>query len=187
MTRGSGIVTGIVVLGLVAGAVFLHRQSAALPISQPASVMQMMGRTRLTVRYSRPSARGRLLFGGLVPYGKPWDPGADQATTFATTESIHLGGQPLAAGVYSVWAIPDSADWTLILSRAAHVYHIPYPSGHDALRIQVRPTSGPFMETLAYYFPDVDSTHAELVLHWGTTMIDVPITPARAAHPSRVP
>jgi hypothetical protein len=158
------------VLALVVSA--CHREPRK---SQPAYVVQHLGSTTLAMRYNRPSARGRVLFGGIVPYGAIWDPGADEATTFATDRRITFAGQSLDAGTYSVWAIPGSDNWTLILSHKWHVFHIPYPTGHDALRVNVVPTTGPFEETLAFEFPVAESDHAILALHWGTTVISIPI------------
>ena len=143
--------------------------------SQPAYVEQHLGPTTLAIRYNRPSARGRVLFGGIVRYGAVWCPGADEATTFETNKRITFAGQPLDAGTYSVWAIPDSTKWTLILSRKAHTFHIPYPEGQDALRVDVVPETGAFEETLAFEFPVAESDHAILALHWGTTVISIPI------------
>ncbi len=145
--------------------------------SEPALVMQMMGDARITVRYNRPVARGRVLFGGIVPYGQTWDPGADEATTITVDRPVTFGGAPLAAGSYSVWAIPQPGEWTLILSTKANVYHTPYPERHDALRVHVAPHTAPHMEALAFYFPEADAAHALLALHWGETRIDVPIVP----------
>ena len=143
--------------------------------SQPAYVVQHLGATTIAIRYNRPSARGRVLFGGIVPYGTVWCPGADEATTFATSRKITFAGQPLAAGTYSVWAIPEQGNWILVLSHKAHVFHIPYPEGHDALRVSIAPITGPFEETLAFEFPVAESDHATLALHWGTTVIQIPI------------
>jgi hypothetical protein len=160
----------VVTAALVASA--CHREPRK---SQPAYVVQHLGSTTIAVRYNRPSARGRVLFGGIVPYGAVWCPGADEATTFATSRQITFAGQLLPAGTYSVWAIPGQDNWTLILSKKAHVFHIPYPEGHDELRVSVAPIAGPFEETLAFDLPVAESDHAILVLHWGTTVIQVPI------------
>lgn len=145
--------------------------------SQPAEVMQMVGTTKVAVAYNRPSARGRKLFGSLVAWGKVWDPGADEATTIAFSKDVLVAGQPLAAGKYSLWAIPEPDQWTVIFSRAADVFHIPYPGeAQDVLRIKVAPVAGPFMETLAFYFPAADAERALLHLHWGETIVPIPIT-----------
>jgi DUF2911 family protein len=151
---------------------------AAQRPSQHASVTQQIGSTQVTIVYNRPSARGRTLFGkdGVVAWGRVWCPGADQASTIAVSTDVTIGGQPLAAGKYSIWAIPGPDECTLIFSRAADVFHIPYPGeSKDALRLKVKPQAGPFMESLAYYFPAVDGDRALLDLHWGETVVQVPL------------
>lgn len=116
--------------------------------SQAAAVSQRIANTEITITYSRPVARGRELFGALVPYGQVWNPGTDQATAIALTRDVRIQGQSLAAGKYSVWAIPGEAVWTVIFSRAADVFHEPSPGeAQDALRLQVRPEKGPHMRS----------------------------------------
>lgn len=152
----------------------LHTQTVRP--SQRGTVMQMIATTAVTVVYNRPSARGRRLFGGLVPYGKVWNPGADEATTVTFSKDVRITGQALAAGKYSLWIIPTaSGSWTVIFSKAANVFHVPYPEGHDALRVQIEPERGAFMETLAFYFPMVGPDKALLTLHWGETILPIPI------------
>ena len=144
--------------------------------SQRGTVMQMIATTAVTVVYNRPSARGRRLFGGIVPYGRVWNPGADEATTVTFSKGIRISGQPLAAGKYSLWMIPAARDsWTVIFSKAADVFHIPYPKGQDALRVQLEPERGGFMETLAFYFPIVGPDSGVLNFHWGETILPIPI------------
>ncbi|HEY6157380.1 MAG TPA: DUF2911 domain-containing protein [Gemmatimonadales bacterium] len=153
---------------------------AALPAqtrkSQHATVMQAIGATQVTIVYNRPGARGRNLFGELVPWGKVWCPGADEATTIAVTRDVLVAGQRLPAGKYSIWAIPGPSEWTLIFSKAADVFHIPYPGpAQDALRVTLKPQAGPFMEALAFYFPAADADQALLYLQWGETVVPVPL------------
>lgn len=147
-------------------------------VSQPADVRQRMGSTELRVVYNRPSARGRTLYGGIVPYDSIWNPGADEATRIETNRAVTIQGEPLPAGRYSVWAIPRPDEWTVIFSRAWHVFHEPYPEGLDALRIDVRPRRGPPVETMAFYFPIATADSAELHLHWGETVVPLRIRPA---------
>jgi len=144
--------------------------------SQAAAVSQRVANTDITITYSRPVARGRALFGALVPYNEVWDPGADQATAIALSRDTHINTAPLAAGKYSLWAIPRPDTWTLIFSKAADVYHTPYPGeAQDALRLDVRPEPGPHLEALTFYFPTVDGKDATLRLHWGETMVPLSI------------
>lgn len=140
--------------------------------SQAAAVSQRVANTEITVTYSRPVARGRDLFGALVPYDVIWNPGADQATAMAVTRDVELNGHALPAGKYSLWAIPRADRWTMIVSRAGEVYHTPYPGEEqDAFRFDVEPERGSHMEALAFYFPVVEGKDAVLRLHWGEVMI----------------
>ena len=147
--------------------------------SQQAAVMQRLGGTRIDVRYSRPSARGRELFGALVPWGRPWTPGADTATSIAFSEAVRVNGQSLAAGTYSVWMIPNEGRWTVIFSSAHPVWHLPYPMGRDVLRVEAESRDGTYMELLTFSFPDVDGLTGELVMHWGKTVVPLAIEAAR--------
>ena len=152
--------------------------SGAKRKSQPALVVQRIGAAKVTVTYNRPSARGRRLFGGIVPWDSVWDPGADEATRIETSRDLLVEGRPLPRGAYSLWAVPDSAEWTVIFSRAADVYHTPYLGAErDALRLPVRPLRGPHVETLAFYFPVATADSAVLHFHWGETVVPLRIRP----------
>jgi len=143
--------------------------------SQPARVIQRMGPTEMTVVYNRPTARGRELFGALVPWDSVWNPGADEATRIEVDQDVLLNGQLLPAGRYSIWAVPRRDEWTLVFSRAWDVPHRPFPPGRDALTLRIRPRAAEHMESLAFYFPMADMESATLVLHWGETMIPISI------------
>jgi hypothetical protein len=144
--------------------------------SQAAAVSQRIANTEITVTYSRPVARGRELFGALVPFDEVWNPGADQATAIAVTRDVQVNEHPLSAGKYSLWAIPRSDRWTVIFSSAADVYHTPYPGeAQDALRFDVRAERGPHMEALMFYFPVVEGKDAVLRMHWGEVMVPLSI------------
>jgi hypothetical protein len=145
--------------------------------SQSGSVFQRVSNTDIEVVYDRPVARGRELFGGIVAYDEVWCPGANDATAVSFSRDVTVNGQPLAAGNYSIWAIPRPGDWTLIFSNAADVYHTPYPGeDQDALRLTITPQRGDHVETLAYYFSMVEGKEAELRLHWGETVVPMLIT-----------
>ncbi|MEX1258610.1 MAG: DUF2911 domain-containing protein [Gemmatimonadota bacterium] len=144
-------------------------------VSQPARVTQRMGTTELTIVYNRPVARGRELFGALVPWDSIWNPGADEATRLEVDEEISIEGQALPAGRYSIWAIPGREEWTLIFSRAWDVQHRPYPEGNEVLRLRVRPEEAGHMETLGFYFPMATADSATLALHWGPVRVPIAI------------
>jgi Protein of unknown function (DUF2911) len=143
--------------------------------SQHGSVSQRVADTTITIEYNRPVARGREIFGKLVPYGHRWCPCADDATTIEVSTAIKINGQELPAGKYSVWTEPQADKWTIIFNKKYATFHTRYPEGQDALRIDAIPRSGSHMETLAFYFPMVDAHKAELVLHWATTIVPMEI------------
>ena len=152
-------------------------RSQGYPFSQRGTVTQMVAFTEITVSYGRPVARGRALFGALVPWDSVWHPGADSATRVTFNHDVRLEGKSLRAGEYSLWLIPrEHAQWTVIVSRAAHVFHKPYPgSGFDVLRIDVTPEQASNMESFAIYFPLVLRDAAVMRLHWGTTAVPIRI------------
>ena len=150
------------------------------PFSQPASLMQMMGYTRITVTYSRPIAHGRLLFGTQAPavrrYGQVWTPGADSASAIEFDHDVTIDGHTLAKGRYSIWTIPDSTSWTLIFNKVSRTFHTNYPGeANDALRLQVKPERGAHVEALRYDMPEADRYHVVLRVSWGETRVSVPI------------
>ncbi len=147
----------------------------AVPKSQLASVGQNVAATRIDILYRRPVARGRVLFGQLVPYGRIWSPSADSAARITLSTPVEIDGHPLAAGTYGIWAIPDSTVWTLIFSGSPVAFHLRYPRGRDVLRVQAAPRQGEHVETLEFDFPMVDADSAVLRLRWGSTVVPLTI------------
>jgi hypothetical protein len=145
------------------------------PRSQLGTVSQLVNGTRIEIVYRRPVARGRPLFGALVPYGRIWTPSADSAARITVSGPVEINGSALAAGTYGIWTIPDSASWTIIFTRDAAAFHLRYPEGHDALRVEAKPRQGEHVETLMFDFPIADADSARLELRWGTTVVPVTI------------
>ena len=152
-----------------------------VPFSQHGTVSQRVSHTNIDIDYNRPVARGRELFGALVKWDSVWHPGADSASRIRFDKDIVLQDKALAKGEYSFWLIPrQSAPWTLILSKAAHVFHQPYPgTEHDALRVDIAPEKGTHMETMAFYFPVVGRDSVILRMHWGETILPIRIKVSR--------
>jgi hypothetical protein len=158
--------------------------TAQVMASEKGSVSQTVDGTTITIEYSRPVARGRTPFPDVVRYGRPWTPGANWATTFEVDKDVHINGNPLPKGKYSVWMIPGADEWTVTFNREARRFHTQAPNERDEqMRFTVKPTTGPHMETLAFYFPVVTRDGATLDLHWATTIVPMRIT----VEPSRVP
>ncbi|MEJ7813328.1 MAG: DUF2911 domain-containing protein [Gemmatimonadaceae bacterium] len=151
------------------------QQTPSARRSQRASVTQRVGAAEIVVAYSRPVARGRELFPGVVSWGRNWSPGADTATSVAFSADVLVNGQALGKGTYSIWMIPQQAEWTVIFSSAHPVWHVPYPEGKEVLRVPATPATGSHMEALAFYFPVVEPDSTVLNMHWGTTVVPLSI------------
>ena len=174
-TRHRLTLTFVVGIGLALTAPSASAQG--YPPSQRGAVTQTVAFTNITIIYGRPVARGRALFGALVPWDSIWHPGADSATRISFDHDVLVEGKPVNAGAYSVWLIPrEHAEWTLIVSRAAHTFHKPYPGADkDFLRVNVLPEQASHMESLAFYFPVVLRDESVLRIHWGTTTVPIRI------------
>jgi hypothetical protein len=151
-------------------------QSGAVVASQGAAVSQNLAQAQITVVFNRPVARGREVFGHLVPFDEVWHPGADQATYLRTTADILFGGELLPAGRYSIWAVPGLDEWEIILHRDWNVFHLPFPGDEGVqLRMSVIPVEAEHMESMAFYFPVADRRSGVLAFHWANTRLDIPI------------
>jgi hypothetical protein len=151
-------------------------------VSQKASVMQTVGLTDVTIMYCRPGVKGRVIWGGLVPYDEVWRTGANEATTITFTEAVKVNGRPLPAGTYSVHTIPGKSSWTVIFNKAAEQWgSYEYDAAKDALRIQVEPKTGPHVEWLTFSFTDVSHDAATVELAWEKLRIPFRIETATTA------
>ncbi len=148
-----------------------------IPLSQHQVLTQSIGWVEVEVEYRRPVARGRELFGALVPYDEPWTPAADSAAVVRFSDDVWLDGEAVPAGSYSLWLIPRAAPraWTVILSSAARVFHAPYPEGRDVVRFEAMPGEATHVETLQLGFPVVEGPEALLQLQWGTVTLPMTI------------
>jgi len=171
-------VGALFVVGAALASTAAPARAQGYPFSQRGSVTQHVAHTTVAIEYGRPVARGRALFGQLVPWDSIWHPGADSATRISFDHPVRLEGHEVKAGEYSVWLIPRASQpWTVILSNAAHTFHKPYPgAARDAYRFDVTPETGAHMESLAYYFPSVVRDQAVLRIHWGTTIVPIRVT-----------
>lgn len=100
---------------LLTSFVFAQGDKASKP-SPPASANGKIGKANVTISYSSPSVKERKIWGELVPYGKVWRAGANEATIFETDSELKIEGKPLPAGKYSLFAIPGEREWTLIFN-----------------------------------------------------------------------
>lgn len=106
--------------------------------SPPATATAVVNGTTVTIDYSRPSAKGRPVFGTLVPYGQVWRTGANEATTFTVSKAVKIEGKTLPAGKYGLFTIPTATAWTVIFNKVPNQWGaFKYSAADDILRVSV--------------------------------------------------
>ncbi|HXA01522.1 MAG TPA: DUF2911 domain-containing protein [Cytophagaceae bacterium] len=134
----------------------------------------------ISVFYCSPSKKGRIIFDSLVPYGKVWRTGANEATTFTTGTDLIIGEKALPAGKYTLWTIPGKDEWTVILNGKQYGWGVNFSfeasreADKDVLQVKVpAQTLDTPQEKFSITFPDSDSL--KMVLAWDKTKVSVPI------------
>ena len=132
------------------------------------------GGARVTIEFGRPSVNGRLIWGELVPYGKVWRTGADEATTVSFDRDVEVEGERLPAGTYALFTIPGEGSWTVIFNKVAQQWGaFDHDASQDALRVEVAPRSHDHVETF-----EIAVDGEALYLRWEN--LEVPIRLAAA-------
>jgi Protein of unknown function (DUF2911) len=141
-------------------------------LSSKGSIEQRVGFTMITVEYERPSARGRKIFGELVPYNTIWRTGAGNCTRIGFSTNVTIEGKSIEAGKYSLLTIPTEGEWTIILNSDTTLYRTSsYDKNKDVIRFNVKSEA-----TSRYYESftidiDVVPHNAELYLSWEKSQI----------------
>jgi hypothetical protein len=144
-------------------------------VSPKATVSQTVGLTDVTITYCRPGVKGRVIWGGLVPYDQVWRTGANEATTISFGGDVTVDGSKLPAGTYALFTIPGKDEWTVIFNKEAKQFGaFSYKPDQDALRIKVKPQASEFRELMTFDFPVVSADSAEVALSWDR--LTVPFT-----------
>jgi hypothetical protein len=167
-------------LVLALGAVMCSTEAQTLRTPAPSptqTVKQDFALSNVELSYSRPSMKGRKVFGDLVPYGKVWRTGANQATTITFGEEVIIGDKKVPAGKYGLLTIPDQNEWTVILTKQLDVTSpAAYKQDQDVVQVKVKPASSPVpIETFLMLFDNIKPASMDLVLLWDKTVVAVPI------------
>jgi hypothetical protein len=135
--------------------------------SQRAEVSQTVGDVRISLVYHRPNTKARKVWGELVPFGKVWRTGANEATVFEISRDVTVNGKPLPAGKYSLHTIPNKDEWTIIFNKTWNQWgSFNYDEKQDALRVTVKPEKTNFQETLSYNFENVTANTTQVAIIW---------------------
>jgi hypothetical protein len=146
--------------------------------SSPLDVISMRYKeSYVKITYSQPQKKGREIFGKLVPYGKEWSPGANEAAEITLTKDITMKGFLIKAGTYTLFTIPDKEKWTIIINKDVGLWgSYNYNPKEDLIRfdVPVQSTGDLIYEPLTLKF-DQRNDVANLLIMWDRTMVTIPI------------
>jgi tetratricopeptide (TPR) repeat protein len=157
-----------------------HAQIKHPQASPSATVEQDIGLSKVKIAYSRPSARGRTIFGDLVPYGRIWRVGANESTKFTCSDDLDILGKTLPKGTYALYAFPNETEWQIVFHK--NISHWgdgrkAYDAREDAFRVTIKPQlSGDFQENFLISFDSITHNTAVMVWHWANTKINISLS-----------
>ena len=159
---------------------FCFSQTLKTPTLSPFSkISQEIGLTEVSLEYSRPSAKGRIIFDGLVPYNKIWRTGANASTKITFIESVHIGGKSIQPGTYALFTIPGKEVWTIIIHSNIKLRSLAgdaYNQADDVFRFNVKPEKiNHYVETFTLQFSELQTNSFYLQLIWENTLVNIPI------------
>lgn len=151
---------------------------AQLKTPQPSplgKVTQTVGLTDITITYSRPSVKGRVIFGELVPFGKRWRTGANATTKINFSDEVTVEGKKIPAGEYVLLTIPGKDEWTIIINKNLKLSGDggkEYKTEEDVANFKIKPaTSCNTVETFTIQFADLAMNEANIELAWEKTSV----------------
>ncbi len=157
----------------------LSAANAQIEIPQPSpksTLVQEVGVTKITIEYSSPAVKGRVVWGDLVPYDQVWRTGANKATAVTFSKDVKIGGVEVKAGSYSIFTIPGKEEWTMILNKNTELWGSDnYKETEDAVRIKVKPEPITFRERLLFTVSNFDNNKAQIDMEWERVKVSIPI------------
>ena len=163
---------------LVVSAILVRaQQDKSKRPSPPANAKcELAGGKSITIDYSSPRKKGRVIFGDLVPYGQVWRAGANEATTFVNSADVMVGGTHVPAGSYTIFTIPEKDKWTLVISKTTGEWGTAYSGPtNDLARIPMKAASGAAMENFTISF-DKGAKGCTLKMAWDTTVASLDLS-----------
>jgi hypothetical protein len=153
-------------------------QPVPFPSPSPLSTLkQRVGLTDIEIVYSRPSAKGRPIYGGLVPYGEVWRTGANARTTISFSTPVKLNDTEIPAGKYSIFTIPGENEWTVIINKDTTSPYNAYNASNDVARITARTVNlSEKIETFSIMINSIKDDSARIDLIWEHTVVPIRLT-----------
>ncbi|MES2389721.1 MAG: DUF2911 domain-containing protein [Bacteroidota bacterium] len=167
----------IAALSITIGSGISQAQIVTPSPSPLGKVEQRVGVTDITLTYSRPSVKGRKVFGELLAFGEIWRFGANAPTKIKFADSVKVGGHDLAPGEYAVYATPGQTEWTIYFGKDTKVQADAFDKEKAAAKLTVKPeTTASNTETFTLQFGDITTNSTNLTMAWEKTMVKIPIT-----------
>jgi hypothetical protein len=154
------------------------RTVTAQRLSPHESVAATIDGANLSLSYGRPYMRGRAIFGSLVPYGRVWCPGADEATTLTTSRPLKIGDLALDAGSYTLWILPTANDWSLVVNRQTGIYHTDHSARFDigSVPLAKRALDQPVEQLTFSIEPKPSTGGGSITMTWEATAVSADFT-----------
>lgn len=159
----------------------MSAQQLKTPVLSPTQTLkQNFALGEIGIEYSRPSARGRVVYGEVVPFDKIWRTGANACTKLTFSDKVKVEGNDVPAGTYSLFTIPGQTEWTIIVNKnAKQAGTANYKQEEDLVRFKVKPTVlADKIETFTINVTDITTTSANIELAWEKTRIAFNVTAA---------
>lgn len=152
-------------------------KSDTLKKSIPMEEHAQLGDTHITILYTAPTVRGRVIWGGLVSYGEVWVTGAHRATSFEIDRELSIDGKKVPAGKYAIFTIPGKDKWIFIMNKKWDQHLADeYNAADDILRVEVTPRALPeVQERLSYTITELSETEAILSISWEKIKVNIPL------------
>ncbi len=151
------------------------------PAPSPLSTIeQKVGLSDVSITYSRPSVKGRTIFGDLVQYGEMWRWGANASTKFTTSDDIKIEGHDVPAGTYAMYAIPGQETWTIVIHKNTSYWGTggsKYKESEDLVRFEVKANSSyPVkVETMTFQFSNITTSGCDIEFMWENTQLSMKV------------
>lgn len=161
----------------IAGVFSLQAQIRTPQPSPSSTIKQTVGLSDITVEYSRPSMKGRKVYGELVPFGQMWRTGANSATKITFPDNVTIEGKAIEKGTYAIFSIPQKGSWTLIFNKnTAQLPGPGYDEKSEVARVEVKPVDlKNAVETFTIGFSNLGTNYAHLDIAWENTQVSVKI------------
>ena len=172
------VVGGVLSLLLCGALLVAAQQDKSKRPSPPAqATWDLGGGKSVTIDYSSPRAKGRKIYGELVPFGQVWRTGANESTALVTPVDLTIGGTAVPAGSYTIFTVPNKDKWTLVISKKTGEWGTDYPGqSNDLARVDMKVSALPSaVENFTISFEKAASG-ANLNIDWETTRASVMVS-----------